>query len=173
MRGATLIKQPRLNQQITATEVRLIDAEGKQLGVVSSRAAQDQADASGLDLVEISSEANPPVVKIVDWGKFQYEKTKQEQKARRGAKTQEMKQMRFGLKIGRHDLDVKLTRVRSFIAKGHNVKLTVRFRGREIIHPELGHALLENMMETLSDVAVMDQKPNLAGKQLHMLIRPK
>lgn len=168
-----MIKQPRLNQQIRTPEVRLIDAEGNQVGVVKISEALSQAEAAGFDLVEISPQAKPPVVKMVDWGKHQYEKTKQEQKARRKQKAHEMKQMRFGLKIGKHDLDVKLGQVRKFIEKGHKVKLTVRFRGREIVHPELGHQLLENMVESLKDIAVVDQEPSLAGKQLHMVIRKK
>lgn len=168
-----MIKKPRLNQQIKAPEVRLIDAEGKQLGVVSSQEALAQAQAAGYDLVEMSPQAKPPVVRMVDWGKYQYEKTKQEQQARRKQKTHDMKQMRFGLKIGQHDLDVKLGQVRKFLERGHKVKLTVRFRGREIIHPELGDELLQTMVESLSDVAVVDQEPSLTGKQLNMVIRKK
>lgn len=121
----------------------------------------------------MSPQASPPVARMVDWGKHQYEKTKQEQKARRKQKAQEMKQMRFGLKIGQHDLDVKLGQIRKFLEKGHKVKLTVRFRGREIVHSELGNELLDNMVEQLSDVAVVDQEPSLAGKQLNMVIRKK
>lgn len=168
-----MIKQPRLNQQIKAPKVRLIDADGKQVGVVSSKEALNSAQDAGYDLVEISPQADPPVAKMVDWGKYQYEKTKQEQKARRNAKAQEMKQMRFGLKIGQHDRDVKLGKVRKFLDKGHKVKLTVRFRGREMAHPELGRDLLQSMVESLSDIAIVDQEPQMAGRQLNMIIRKK
>lgn len=153
--------------------MRLIDADGGQVGVVSIQEALKKAEEAGYDLVEMSPQAKPPVVKMVDWGKHQYEKTKQEQKAKRNQKAHEMKQLRFGLKIGEHDLNVKLNQVRKFLEKGHKVKLTVRFRGREIVHPELGHELLQNMVESLSDIAVADSEPQLAGKQLHMVIRKK
>lgn len=151
----------------------MIDADGNQVGVVSSSKALEQAEAAGLDLVEVSPQADPPVVKIVDWGKYQYEQTKQAQKARRSQKAQEMKQMRFGLKIGQHDRDVKLGKVRAFLEKGHKVKLTVRFKGREMAHRELGFELLNSMVEQLSDIAVVDQPPQEAGRQINMVIRKK
>ena len=153
--------------------MRLIDADGSQVGVVSLSDALKRADEAGLDVVEVSPQADPPVAKLVDWGKYQYEKTKQEQRAKRNSKAQEMKQLRFGLKIGEHDLEVKRKQIRKFLEKGHKVKLTVRFRGREITHEELGHDLLNNMVESLSDIAVVDQKPQLTGKQLNMVIRKK
>ena len=153
--------------------MRLIDADGSQVGVVSLSDALKRADEAGLDVVEVSPQADPPVAKLVDWGKYQYEKTKQEQRAKRNSKAQEMKQLRFGLKIGEHDLEVKRKQIQKFLEKGHKVKLTVRFRGREITHEELGHDLLNNMVESLSDIAVVDQKPQLTGKQLNMVIRKK
>ncbi|MEX0668652.1 MAG: translation initiation factor IF-3 [Candidatus Saccharimonadales bacterium] len=167
------IKEPRLNQQIKSPEIRLIDDAGEQLGVMSLKDAFDKADEEGLDLVEISPQANPPVVKMINWGKYQYEKTKQEQKARKSQKAQEMKQIRLGLKIDSHDLEVKTNQARKFMEKGHKVKFTVRFKGREIIHPELGNELLDNLAQDLEDVAVVDQKPSLSGKQLNMVIRKK
>jgi len=154
--------------------VRLIDAEGSQVGVVSLSDALAQAKEAGLDLVEVSPQADPPVAKIVDWGKYQYEQTKQAQKARRKQKSHEMKQMRFGMKIGQHDRDVKLGKVRAFLEKGHKVKLTVRFKGREMAHQELGFKLLENIMEeSLGDIATVDQPPQLAGRQINMVVRKK
>lgn len=135
--------------------------------------ALNKAEEEGLDLVEMSPQAEPPVVKMVNWGKYQYEKTKQEQRARRKSKAQEMKQLRFGLKIGEHDLEVKQKQIRQFLEKGHKVKLTVRFRGREITHEELGHELLQNIVDSLSDIASVDQPPQMSGKQLSMVISKK
>lgn len=153
--------------------MRLIDAEGEQIGVVTVPEALSQAEAAGLDLVEVSPQADPPVAKIVDWGKYQYEQTKQAQKAKRKQKTHEMKQMRFGLKIGQHDRDVKLGKVRGFLEKGHKVKLTVRFKGREMAHQELGFELLDSIVEQLGDIATVDQRPQMAGRQINMVVRKK
>ncbi len=140
---------------------------------MSLKDAFEKAEAEGLDLVEISPQAKPPVVKLINWGKYQYEKTKQEQKAKKGQKAQDMKQIRLGLKIDQHDLDVKTNQARKFIEKGHKVKFMVRFRGREIIHPELGNELLDRLAESLADIATVDQKPSLSGKQLNMVVRKK
>lgn len=126
-----------------------------------------------LDLVEISPAASPPVVKIIDWGKYQYQKTKEQQRNRKYAKASEMKQMRLGLKIGTHDLDIKLRKVRSFLEDGHKVKISAFFRGREMAHQELGHKLLEQIIEKLSDVAIVDQPPQMAGRNLSIVVRSK
>lgn len=171
MQGETLIKQQRINQHIKAPRVRLIGADGQQVGIIDTSEALSRAEEAGLDLVEVSPQADPPVAKLVDWGKYQYEKTKQEQRARRQNRAQEMKQVRLGLKIGEHDLQVKLKQIRGFIEKGHKVKLMIRFRGREITHEELGHELLQRVVESLSDVATVDQEPQLTGKQLTMVIK--
>lgn len=151
----------------------MIGADGQQVGVVSLSDALKQAEELGLDVVEVSPQADPPVAKLVDWGKYQYEQTKKEQRAKRNSRAQEMKQIRFGLKIGEHDLEVKRKQIRKFLEKGHKVKLTVRFRGREITHEDLGHQLLDSVVESLNDIAVVDQPPQLAGKQLNMVIRKK
>jgi translation initiation factor IF-3 len=124
-----------------------------------------------LDLVEISPNANPPVAKIVDWGKYNYQRTKQLQKNRRNAKTLEVKQMRFGLKIGDHDLDVKLNKVRKFLENGHKVKLVIFYRGRELAHKELGFDLAKKVIEQLDESAVVEQEPQLSGKQLIFVVR--
>lgn len=135
--------------------------------------ALSRAEEEGYDLVEMSPQATPPVVKMVNWGKYQYEKTKQEQRERRKNKAQEMKQIRLGLKIGKHDLEVKQKQIRKFIENGHKVKLTVRFRGREITHEELGHDLLHRVADALSDIAVIDQPAQMSGKQLSMILRKR
>jgi translation initiation factor IF-3 len=129
------------------------------------------AEEAGLDLVEISPDATPPVAKIVDWGKFNYQKTKQQQKNKRQAKAVEIKQMRLGLKIGDHDLDIKMRKVTSFLEAGHKVKIGVRYKGREMAHQELGFKLAEKVIEMFGDTIVVEQQPQLAGRQLSFVIR--
>jgi len=129
------------------------------------------AEQHELDLVEISPNANPPVAKIVDWGKYNYQRTKQLQKNKRSAKSLEMKQIRFGLKISDHDLGVKLKKANDFLETGHKVKLTLFYRGRELAHKELGFKLAEKVIEQFEDKIVVDQQPQLAGKQLNFVIR--
>lgn len=163
----------RVNDEIRASKVRLIDADGNQLGVVSLEEALSQAQTADLDLVEVAPDANPPVARIIDWGKYQYEKIKQAQKARKKSKSQDLKQVRFTLKIGDHDFNIKVKKIRQFLEKGHKVRVGVFFRGREIIHPELGHKLLERVMTELDDIAVVDTKAVITGKHLNMTIRKK
>jgi translation initiation factor IF-3 len=151
--------------------MRVIDEEGKQLGVLSRSEALQMAADRELDLVEISPEANPPVVKIVDWGKYNYQRTKQMQKNKRSAKTLEMKQMRFGLKISEHDLGVKMRKVTDFLEAGHKVKLTIFYRGRELAHKDLGFKLADKVIADFGETIVVDQKPEFAGKQLNFVIR--
>lgn len=124
-----------------------------------------------VDLVEISPEANPPVAKLVDWGKFQYQRTKQLQKNKKSAKTFDVKQMRFGLKISDHDLGVKTRKVTGFLEAGHKVKITIFYRGRELAHKELGFKLAERVIQDYGDAIVVEQQPQLAGKQLNFVIR--
>ena len=124
-----------------------------------------------MDWVEISPNSNPPVAKIVEWGKFNYHKTKQLQKNKRNVKNVGVKQMRFGLKIGDHDLEVKLRKITDFLEAGHKVKVTVFYRGRELAHKELGFKLAERVINTLGDKISVDQQPILAGKQLNFVIR--
>ena len=151
----------------------MIGADGKQLGVMSLREALDIAQKAGVDLVEISPKANPPVAKIVDWGKYQYQKMKEQQKARRNNKANELKQMRFGLKIGSNDLEIKLRKIRAFLSDGPKVKILIFFRGREIAHKNLGYDLIDKMMEQLKDEATLEQKPTMAGRNLSIVIRSK
>lgn len=151
----------------------MIGADGNQLGVMSLREALDIAQKAGVDLVEISPKANPPVAKIVDWGKYQYQKMKEQQKARRNNKANELKQMRFGLKIGSNDLEIKLRKIRAFLSDGHKVKILIFFRGREIAHKNLGYDLIDKMMEQLKDEATLEQKPTMAGRNLSIVIRSK
>ena len=140
---------------------------------MSLREALDIAQKAGVDLVEISPKANPPVAKIVDWGKYQYQKMKEQQKARRNNKANELKQMRFGLKIGSNDLEIKLRKIRAFLSDGPKVKILIFFRGREIAHKNLGYDLIDKMMEQLKDEATLEQKPTMAGRNLSIVIRSK
>ena len=151
--------------------MRVINDQGDQLGIMSRAEALNAAEESGLDLVEISPNANPPVAKIVDWGKFNYQKTKQQQKSKRNAKNPELKQMRLGMKISDHDLEVKLKKVQKFLDAGHKAKITVFYRGRENAHKDLGFQLADRVIERFGETIVVDQKPQLAGRQLNFVIR--
>lgn len=151
--------------------MRVIDEDGKQLGILSRQEALAMAQESELDLVEISPNANPPVCKIVDWGKFNYQRTKQLQKNRKTAKTLEMKQMRMGLKIGAHDLEIKLSKVRKFLEAGHKVKIVLFYRGREQAHKEIGFNIAQKIIDSFGEAIAVDQPPQLAGKQLSFVIR--
>lgn len=166
---SSIDKFTRLNESIRAPRLRVVDETGQQLGILSRAEALEQARNSGLDLVEISPNADPPVAKIVDWGKYNYQKTKQAQKSK--SKTLDVKQMRFGLKIGEHDLDVKLRKVSDFLEAGHKVKITVVYRGRELAHKDMGFKLADRVVEKLGDSIAVDQPPQFAGKQLNFVIR--
>jgi len=124
-----------------------------------------------LDLVEISPNADPPVCKIVDWGKYNYQRTKQLQKNRKTTKTLDMKQIRFGLKIGAHDLAIKMDKVRKFLEAGHKVKITLVYRGREQAHKEIGFNIAQRVIEDFGDTIIVDQQPQLAGRQLNFVVR--
>lgn len=151
--------------------MRVIGEDGRQLGVLSRAEALAAARDAGLDLVEVSSGANPPVARIIDYGKYNYQRTKQRQKNRKNARVMEMKQMRVGLKIGEHDLDVKLRKVSGFLEAGHKVKITVIYRGRELAHKDLGFKLAERITQQLGDSIIVDQSPQFAGRQLNFVIR--
>jgi len=168
---SVISKTTRLNTDIRASQLRVIDQDGSQLGIISRSEALRLAEDQGLDLVEISPDADPPVAKIVDWGKFNYQRTKQAQKNKRTTKSLEMKQMRFGLKISDHDLGVKMKKVDGFLDAGHKVKITAFFRGRELAHKDLGFKLADKVINDFGDRVVVDQAPQLAGKQLSFVVR--
>ena len=140
---------------------------------MSRQEALKIAEEAGVDLVEISPNADPPVAKVVDWGKFQYQKMKEQQKNRRSNKATELKQMRFGLKIGANDLEIKLGKIRGFLSEGHKVKILIFFRGREMAHRELGYVLIDKVMAQLEEDAILEQKPVMAGRNLSIVIRSK
>jgi translation initiation factor IF-3 len=151
--------------------LRVVDEDGAQLGVMTRAEALRAAQDAELDLVEISPNASPPVAKIVNWGKFNYQRTKQQQKNRRTSKTLELKQMRFGLKISDHDLGVKLKKVSGFLEEGHKVKISIMYRGRELAHKDIGFTLASKVIELLGENIAVDQQPQLNGKQLTFVVR--
>lgn len=164
-------KTTHLNEAIRAAELRVIDENGNQIGIVSKNEALRLAREAELDLVEISPGANPPVAKIVDWGKYNYQRTKQLAKSKRSTKTSELKQIRYGLKISDHDINVKGKKINDFFEDGHKVRLTVVFRGRELAHKELGYTLLDKIINFLGDTVIKEHEPQFAGKQLSVVVR--
>ncbi len=163
----------RINEAIRASELRVIGADGEQLGIMSRSDALKAAEEAGVDLVEISPNAAPPVVKIIDWGKYQYQKMKELQKSKKNNKASELKQMRFGLKIGSGDLDIKLRKIREFLTAGHKVRIQIFYRGREMAHKELGFVMIDRIVALLEDDAIVEQKPQMAGRNLSIVVRSK
>jgi translation initiation factor IF-3 len=171
-RSAAIRDRLRINNRIRARDVRLIDENGAQVGVIQLRDALIMAEERGLDLVEVAPNAIPPVCRIMDYGKFRYEQTKKEREARKNQKQVELKEVRLKPKTDDHDLDVKAKQARRFLLDGDKVKFTVRFRGREIFHPDIGVQMLEQMAEELRDVAVVEQRPLMEGRALSLLLAP-
>jgi translation initiation factor IF-3 len=153
--------------------VRAIDPDGNQLGIVPIQQALDAAAELGLDLVEISPNADPPVCKIMDYGRFKYEQTKKKQEAKKKQSTTQLKEIKVRPKTGEHDLQVKMGHIRKFLAKKDKVKVTVIFRGREITLSEMGRELLKQMATELEDVAVVEQYPKFEGRTMMMVLSPK
>ncbi|MBQ9180787.1 translation initiation factor IF-3 [Candidatus Saccharibacteria bacterium] len=165
----------RLNGEIRYPEVRVIGASGEQLGIMSSKEAQILARQQGVDLVEISANANPPVVKIIDWGKYQYQKMKEEAKNRKKVreKQSELKQMKIGLKISENDLNIKVRKMRSFLDDGDRVKIMIIFRGREMAHKQIGQELLDKVISLLGEDVVLEGKAQFSGRNLSVQVRKK
>lgn len=165
----------RVNRQIRAKEVRLIDQDGKQIGIVPLQEALRIAEERGLDLVEIAPNANPPVCKLLDYGKFLYELKKKEKEARKKQKehSMEVKDMNLSLRIDEHDLKVKLKHMREFLEDGDKVRVRIRFRGRENVHPELGDKLVSKIVEELSDCGQLEGPPKKEGNFLTFSLLPK
>jgi translation initiation factor IF-3 len=163
---------PRVNERIRAPEIRLIGAEGENIGVISPERALVLAVEAGLDLVEISPNATPPVAKIMDFGKFKYEQQKKESEARKKQKTIEVKEIKFRPNTDTHDYDVKMRSVMKFLEGGDKVKITLRFRGREMAHAELGRKLLERVADDIEELGKVEAMPRLEGRQMVMLINP-
>ena len=163
----------RINEEIRAREVRVITADGEQLGIMSGRAAQQLAVERHLDLVEIAPTAKPPVCKIMEYGKFRYEQQKREKEARKKQKTFDIKEVKLRPGIEDHDFNVKYKNAVRFLEDGDKVKVTIMFRGRELSHPELGEVLLNKMAEQLKEIAIVERVPKLEGKNMIMIVAPK
>ncbi|OWU84773.1 translation initiation factor IF-3 [Oceanicola sp. 22II-s10i] len=163
---------PRVNDKIRANEIRLIGAEGENIGVVTPARAMALAEEAGLDLVEISPNATPPVCKIMDFGKFKYEQQKRESEARKKQKIIEVKEVKFRPNTDVHDYEVKMRNVMRFLEGGDKVKVTLRFRGREMAHQNLGRELLERVAEDVKEIGKVENMPKMEGRQMVMMIGP-
>jgi len=164
---------PRINREIRAREVQLIDAEGRNRGIVEALEAQQSADEAGLDLVEIVPTANPPVCKILDYGKFRFLEQKKAAEARKKQKVVEIKEIKLRPGIDEHDYDVKMKSVRRFFEEGDKVKVTLRFRGREMAHQELGYKLLERVRSETLPFAKVETEPSIEGRPMVMILAPR
>ena len=161
-----------MNERIRAPEIRLIGAEGENIGIVSPARGLALAEEAGLDLVEISPNANPPVCKIMDYGRFKYEQQKRESEARKKQKTIDLKEVKFRPNTDKHDYDVKMRNVRRFLENGDKVKVTMRFRGREMAHQQLGRDLLERVASDIEEIGKVESMPKMEGRQMIMMIAP-
>lgn len=164
---------PRVNEMIDEPTVLLIDAEGEKRGVIPTQEAMRMAEEAGLDLVEVSPNTKPPVCKLLDYGKFKYQAQKKANEARKKQKTVEVKEIKMRPNIDTHDYEVKLKSMRGFFEDGDKVKVTLRFRGREMAHQELGAALLNKVKEELDPIAKVESYPRLEGRQMVMVLAPR
>ena len=171
--GGVIISDLMINGQIRDKEVRLIANDGEQLGVMSAREAQKLADEAGLDLVKISPKAKPPVCKIIDYGKYKYEQTRKEKLAKKKQKVIDVKEVRMSPNIDTNDLNTKINHAKKFLAKGARVKVTLRFRGRELAHVNASKYILDDFAKALEDVATIDNKPKFEGRSTTMFLAPK
>lgn len=163
---------PRINEAIVAKQVRLIDETGENRGVVSVKEALRIAEEAGLDLIEISPQANPPVCKVLDFGKYKYEVQKRKNEAKKNQKVVNIKELKLRPAIDTHDYDVKLKQAKKFLSQGDKVKFTLRFKGRELSANNMGKELLDRIIEDLDMLAKVDQEPKLEGRQMSMLVSP-
>jgi len=166
-------KRVRVNRQIRISPLRVIAADGEQLGIMELEVALAAADAAGLDLVEVAPLARPPVVRIMDFGKFKFEQAKMARQARKKQHVIQLKEVKFRPGIDEHDFETKVRHARRFLEEGNKVKVTLMFRGRQITHPELGQQVVARVAETLADLAKVETAAKLEGKQLTMILTPK
>ncbi len=159
-----------INEQIRDKEVRLIGPDGEQIGVMSSKEAYFKAKDAGLDLVKISPNAKPPVCKIVDYGKYRYEQTRKEKEAKKKQRTVETKEIRLSPNIDTNDLNTKVNQTKKFLQKGNKIKVSLRFRGREMAHKDVGREILNSFYEQLKDVAVVDKPAKMEGRSMVMFL---
>lgn len=164
--------EPRVNRRIRVREVRVIGADGSQLGILPTEEALRLAEADDLDLVEVQPTARPPVCKIMDYGKFKYQQKRKANEARKNQKQFEVKEVKFRPKTDKHDFDVKVNRLRRFLDEGDKAKVTIMFRGREIVHPEIGQDILRRVAEAVSDIAIVESHARMEGRQMFMVVAP-
>ena len=162
-----------INEQIRDKEVRLIGADGEMIGVVSAKEAQQIADEAGLDLVKISPNAKPPVCKVIDYGKFRYEQSRKEKDAKKKQKIVELKEIRLSPNIEANDLNTKMNAAKKFLSKGDKVKITWRFRGREMAHMNASKHILDDFAEALADIAVVEKAPKVEGRSISLVLAEK
>ena len=163
---------PRVNEEIRVPQVRVIDAEGEMIGIMPTREALSRAFSEGMDLLEISPTAEPPVAKILDYGKFKYEQQKKRNEARKKQKVIEIKEVKVRPGTGEHDFQTKAKAVRSFLEEGDKVKVSLRFKGREVAHQDLGAKMMHRIRESVDDIAKAEQMPRLENRQMIMILAP-
>jgi len=166
-------KKFRINERIRAPKVRLIDADGQQIGIVSREQALNRAREQGLDLVEVAPQANPPVCRIMDYGQFLYQQAKKLKEARKKQTTVEVKEIKVRPKTDVHDLETKIRHIKRFLAGKNKVKVRVFFRGREITKPDLGKEVLDKILQAVEDEAQVEMRPRMEGRQMIMILAPK
>ena len=174
-RGSNIPKNYRVNDQITAQAVLVVDDEGNQLGELTTDKALEMATEKGLDLVEVAPSANPPVCRLLNYGKFRYEATRKEREARKASKTKSnnsVREVRMKTRIGDHDREAKTRLVKRLLTEGSKVRVSVMFRGREVQHPQIGMALLKNVAEDLQEDALLEKAPSFEGRFLAMILAP-
>lgn len=166
-------QEPRVNERIRIPQVRVIGDDGSQIGILTTREAIAMAQAKGLDLVEVAPTARPPVCKIMDYGKFKYEQNRAAKAAKKKQHQMQLKEVKMRPKIEDHDYDFKLKHAREFLAQRDKVKFTITFRGREMAHQELGYKVIEQVLQDLSDVAIVEQSPRAEGRTVSLVLSPK
>jgi translation initiation factor IF-3 len=169
----TVVAKHRVNALIRVPEVRVIGAEGEQLGVIKTSDAIRQAKEVGLDLVEVAPNSAPPVCRIMDYGKFKYEQSKKEHKIRQHQKSTQVKEIKLRPRTDRHDLETKVRQILGFLAEGNKTKVTVMFRGREMANQELGRATMTKVLEEIKDAGLIESPPRMEGRNLYMIVAPK
>ena len=170
---SNISKELNINEEIRDKEVRVIDSDGSQLGIMSSKDALNMAVSKNLDLVKIAPQATPPVCKIMDYGKYRFELAKKEKESRKNQKVVSIKEVRVSPTIDSHDFNTKVNHAKKFLTSGDKVKVTVRFRGREVKHSQLGEAILQRFADSIADVGNVDKQPKLEGKNITMFVVPK
>lgn len=170
--GFPIANEPRVNERIRAKEVRLVDPSGGQVGIKGIEEARWLAEQLGLDLVEVAPDARPPVVRLMDYGKFKYEASVKAREARKNQTRTVIKEVQFRPKIASSDFNVKRKRVEKFLLNGDKVKVVMRFRGREVTHPELGRDILKRLEEAMEELATVETNPRLDGRQMTMVLAP-